>query len=65
MLQILEYILGNFWHFLGTVVLICVTGEVLADIIKAFTPDYRPTNYICYKCKEESDENKNDDKEHS
>lgn len=52
MLQILEYLLGNFWHFLGTVVLIYVTGEVLADIIKASTPDYRPTNYICYKCKE-------------
>ncbi len=65
MLEILKYILGDFWHFLETLILIAVTGEVLADIVRAATPDYRPTNYICYKCKEESDENENDDKEHS
>lgn len=62
MLEILEYILGDFWHFLETLILITVVGEVLADIVRAATPSYRPEIHVCPKCKEERNEHTDNDK---
>lgn len=62
MLEILKYILGDFWHFLETLILIAVTGEVLADTVRAATPDYRPEIHVCPKCKEEHHEHTDNNK---
>ena len=36
MKELLQYIFSSGWYFVGTVVLIYVVGENVADIVKAF-----------------------------
>lgn len=35
MLTILQFIFADLWHFLGTLLLIAVTGDVLVAVIRA------------------------------
>lgn len=46
MLEILQFIFQDIWHYCGTLILIVVVGAVIADIGKAFVRDYCPKTYI-------------------
>lgn len=34
-MNIVEFIFRDFWHFIGTIILLGVIGEVIVDIIRA------------------------------
>jgi hypothetical protein len=36
MLEILQFIFQDFWHFAGTIILVGVSGSALADVIYSF-----------------------------
>ena len=46
MLAILQFIFQDIWHYIGTVILIVIIGDVIAHIGKAFVRDYCPKTYI-------------------
>ena len=61
-LDLLQFVFKDIWHFFGTVFLIFILGGVISDIIKAGCPDYRPTIYTCSKClKDKEDSNAHTD----
>ena len=46
MLEILQFIFQDIWHYIGTVILIVIIGDVIVHIGKAFVRDYCPNTYI-------------------
>ena len=56
MLEILEFIFKDPWHYFGTVFLIYVIGVCLSSIAKSFCPDYKPNIYNITN-KEKDDDN--------
>lgn len=45
MINLLEWILSDFWHFAGTIILILVTGYSLSLVSNGFSAKYVPMTY--------------------
>lgn len=45
MINLLEWILSDFWHFVGTIILILVTGHSLSLVSNGFSSKYVPLTY--------------------
>lgn len=35
-MEFLSYVLGNFWHFIGFIIIIVIIAKCISEIIKAF-----------------------------
>lgn len=35
MLEILQFVFANIWHFLGTAILLCIVGNAAVEIVRA------------------------------
>jgi len=54
-IEVLQFILGGFWRFIGTAILLSITGGVLVGLIKGLIPNIIINNN--YNKIPESDEN--------
>lgn len=58
MLEILEFIFKDPWHYFGTVFLIYMIGVCLSSVVKSFCPDYKPNIYNIVEEREHKDEDR-------
>ena len=49
MIEILQFIFQDIWHYTGAIILIVIVGAVVRDIGKAFVRDYCLKTYIVPK----------------
>lgn len=55
-MEIIQFFFGNFWHFIGLVIILLIVGDILLqsiDHIKGNNEDEEDCPYECLSCKVE------------